>query len=116
MDMNGYWLVPLNPHAPPAEAEPDAQARQCQARHCCSEHDRNSEQRVHTVVVGAGAVGRAVPGGLGREPAAAGAAELPDGGGGGGAVRRLRAGAMRDKHGEEEPNNERSCHRSQLCN
>ena len=61
---------------------------------------------MHTVVVGAGAVGRAVPGGLGREPAAAGAEELADGGGG--VVRRLRAGAMRDKHGEEEPKNERS--------
>jgi hypothetical protein len=117
MDMKGYWLVPLNPHAPPAEEEPDAQHNVSHgiARMACMRNQlvNTTATRVHTVVVGAGAVGRAVPGGLGREPAAAGAAELADGGGG--VVRWLRAGAMRDKHGEE-PNNEGSCHRSdQLC-
>jgi hypothetical protein len=72
---------------------------------------------MRTVVVGAGAVGRAIPGGLGRKPTAfAGAtAELADGGG---AVRhRLCDGdRMRDsKHGEER--NKCSCqggHRAQL--
>jgi hypothetical protein len=57
----------------------------------------------HTVVVGAGAVGPAVPGGPGGEPAAAGGAGVVQfSAGGRGIVARLRASAVRGEHGDDE--------------
>jgi hypothetical protein len=75
--MNGYWLVCLNPHAPPRRDSRGRCERHCPDRR--AEAPRNawrggkeeiSECRWLTVVVGAGAVGLAVPGGPGLLPGA----------------------------------------------
>lgn len=99
MELKGYVLVPLYPHPPPANKTNHIDRSAPRSWLIATQRQAAS----HTVVVGAGAVGPAVPGGPGGEPAAAGGAGVVQfSAGGRGIVARLRASAVRGEHGDDE--------------
>jgi hypothetical protein len=115
MDMNGYWLVCLNPQAPPTVAKIQESMKEMSRIAQIDETQMPAKRRKKgnlkknaggaqplTVVVGAGAVGLAVPGGPGRDPAA-----IVAGGVAGVEVLRVELGLAAAADGEEGQEHER---------
>lgn len=100
MELNGYRFVLLYPHPPPADRIVSYRS----AQEHVDDTNTTALPRAHTVVVRAGAVVPAVPGGPGRPPGGAGGGAdgvVQFSAGGGLVVVRFGVSAVRGHHGEE---------------